>query len=167
MKTKIKYILVFLAIISLVLKELILGIVFATTYTIDYADPTQYTISTPDETFVNNGKAQLSTSYTLNGTLSHGQNYLDGARKTIVDGNYAYTASYLNHAIEITNISTPATPTHVSTITYAQGYSLLGAVDLIKNGNYLYIASYTSDSINIFDVSTPASPIFVSAVTNG
>ncbi|MFT3928557.1 MAG: PKD domain-containing protein [Myxococcales bacterium] len=65
-------------------------------------------------------------------------------------GNYCYLRRFLN--VDIVDVSTPATPTLVSTIDS-------GSRDILVSGNYLYASVY--DGLEVHDISNPANPSLV------
>lgn len=93
-------------------------------------------------------------------TGSGSPNYLSEPRGIVVEGNYAYVASFDNDALTIFDISDPVNPAHVGAIT-GQGSPnyLYGASCIAKQGDYVYIASYHDDALTIFDVSNPTNPV--------
>lgn len=87
--------------------------VLALTYTIDFNTPSQYTLSSADQVFVNSGKAQLSELLTQRGQALNGPNTIENPNQVVVSGNYAYIGSYSNGGIQVFDISTPASPVRV------------------------------------------------------
>ena len=101
---------------------------------------------------------------------------LDGARTittvTIGQSTYALVASFEDDGIQIINITNPATPTAVSSITDGGTFDELeGAFDIttvqIGASTYALVASATDDGVQIIDISTPSSPSAVSSITDG
>jgi len=100
-------------------------------------------------------------------------NYLDSAVSvcvaTIGGTEYAFVASFYNHALSIFDVSTPATPTLEGAITgtgspnyLAYAYSVFVAT--IGGTEYAFVASFLDDALSIFDVSTPATPVHVGVI---
>ena len=87
--------------------------VLALTYIIDFNTPSQYTLSSADQVFVNSGKAQLSELLTQRGQALNGPNTIENPNQVVVSGNYAYIGSYSNGGIQVFDISTPASPVRV------------------------------------------------------
>lgn len=102
---------VFLALLSLFF--LLSKEVIALTYTIDFNTPSQYTLSSADQVFVNSGKAQLSERLLQRGQLLNGPNTIEAPNAVAVSGNYAYVGSYSNGGIQVFDISTPGSPVRV------------------------------------------------------
>ena len=81
----------------------------------------------------------------------------------MVSGSYAYVASALSDSLTVIDVSDPANPVQVGTITNAQ---LAGTYDVALSGNYAYLASATSDRLNVIDVSNPVAPVQIGTVTS-
>ena len=75
-----------------------------------------YSLSNVDQISVNNSQANLSHKLTPRGSLRHGSAQLDGPRKIIIDGNYAYIMSHYGNSLEIVDVSNPNNPTFVRQI---------------------------------------------------
>jgi len=89
----------------------------------------------------------------------------------IGDKTYAVVASYLDHGIQIIDITTPASPTAVAAVTDGASYAeLFGAVDVdtvvIGDKTYAVVASYEDSGVQIIDITTPASPTAVAAISD-
>jgi len=85
-----------------------------------------------------------------------------------VAGNYAYVASADSNALEIVDISNPASPTHKASITDGTGTALLSNPHSVYvSGNYAYVASYGSNALEIVDITDPASPTHKGKILNG
>ena len=119
-----------------------------------------YSLSNVDQISVNNSQANLSHKLTPRGSLRHGSAQLDGPRKIIIDGNYAYIMSHYGNSLEIVDVSNPNNPTHISSLTQSPAVSLYTPMGMIKHGNYIYLASSTNYLV-IVDVSNPNNPTFV------
>lgn len=100
-------------------------------------------------------------------------NYLNAARSvyvaTIGGTEYAFVASYVDHALTIFDVSTPATPVHISEMTGAGNPNWLGGaygvcVATIGGTEYAFVTSYSDDALTVFDVSTPAVPVHVGEI---
>ena len=106
-----------------------------------------------------------------------GFNTLAGAFNitTVVIGTvpYALVASLDDDGIQIINISTPATPTFVASVTDGVGGfdTLAGASRIttvtVGSATYALVAAGADDGIQIIDISTPASPTVVSSIIDG
>ena len=92
---------------------LIIDDIFAVTYILDFSTPSQYTLSSADQVFVNSGKAQVSELLTQRGQAINGPNTIENPNAVVVSGNYAYVGSYSNGGIQVFDISTPGSPTRV------------------------------------------------------
>jgi hypothetical protein len=76
-----------------------------------------------------------------------------------IQGDYAYLASF--STMRIVDISTPATPVLVGTLSFASGY----AVSVGISGDYAYLGRVSTDrGFYVVDVSNPAAPFFVGDV---
>lgn len=73
----------------------------------------------------------------------------------VVDGDYAYVGSWYDR-LNVFDISDPATPTLVGSITGDSDLDLISTI--IKDGDYLYVTAHDADTLVIVDVSTPSSP---------
>lgn len=157
-KIFIYIILVFLAIRFIVLP------VFAVTYTIDFNTPSQYTLSSADQVFVNSGEAQLSERLTQRGQVLNGPNSIENPNAVVVNGNYAYVGSYANGGVQVFDISTPGSPTRVGGILPNSTNRIYGIYDMEISGSYLYVSSYSYHTITVLDISTPTNPTYVAKV---
>ena len=102
---------------------------------------------------------------------------LDGARNvttvTIGLSTYALVASEHDNGIQIIDITNPAMPTAVSSVTDGVGNfdELFGPRGIttvtIDASTYALVASFSDDGIQIIDITNPAAPIAVSSVTDG
>ena len=106
---------------------------------------------------------------------------LDGAASiitvTIDSFTYALVASEFDDGVQIIDITNPATPIAVSSITDATATNgspfdaLNGAFSItsIQIGSSLYalVASFNDDGMQIIDISDPTTPTAVSSVTDG
>jgi hypothetical protein len=119
-----------------------------------------YSLSNVDQISISNSKANLSHKLTPRGSLRHGSAQLDGPRKIIIDGNYAYIMSQSSNGIEIVDISNPSAPSHVTSITQTATMLLYTPTGMIKNGNYLYVTN-SWNYLVVIDVSVPTNPQFV------
>lgn len=140
--------------------------VLALTYTIDFNTPSQYTLSSADQVFVNSGKAQLSELLTQRGQALNGPNTIENPNQVVVSGNYAYIGSYSNGGIQVFDISTPASPVRVWGILPTATNLLYGIADMEISGNYLYATSYTNDAFVIINITTPSTPTYVTKLIN-
>ncbi len=78
---------------------------------------------------------------------------------------YVYVASSNSNALEIVNISNPAAPEHMASISDGTGGALLGAPKSVTVvGYYAYIASYTSNALEIIDISNKSVPVHKGSV---
>ncbi len=94
---------------------------------------------------------------------------LSGAEGIHVVGQYAYVSSTVDDGVEILDISTPATPTHVGSIDDAEcGYrcQLDGAHEIYVSGDHAYIPATDDDGLEILDISTPATPTHVGSIND-
>ena len=76
-------------------------------------------------------------------------------------GNYLYSASSLNF-IEIYNVSNPAAPSLVTSITTSYNYRVS---EMTVSGNYLYVGG-GFNPIDIYDITNPVSPSLISSITS-
>jgi hypothetical protein len=76
-----------------------------------------------------------------------------------IQGDYAYLSSF--STMRIVDISTPATPALVGTLSFTGGY----AVSVGVSGDYAYLGRVsTNRGFYVVDVSNPAAPVFVGDV---
>src|SRR3989344_5765607 len=100
---------------------------------------------------------------TIKGSVTDATN-LDGAISVYVSGRYAYLAAQTADRLTIVDVSNPASPTTVGSVTDAQ---LDTANAVYVTGNYAYVAaSGNADRLTIVDVSNPSSPAIVGSVTS-
>ncbi|MBW4061801.1 hypothetical protein HJC99_04505 [Candidatus Saccharibacteria bacterium] len=78
-----------------------------------------------------------------------------------VQGHYAYTANYSSSTLGIYDVSNPAAPFSVGSV------SISIATNVYVQGRYAYVTSQGSGGIVIVDVSNPSSPISVGSVATG
>jgi hypothetical protein len=85
-----------------------------------------------------------------------------------VSGNYAYVTSFGSNALEIVNISNPASPTHAGSIVDGSGGALLNSpYGVFVSGNYAYVTSSGSDALEIVDISNAANPTHSGSIVDG
>ncbi|MGD0535475.1 MAG: PKD domain-containing protein, partial [Methanoregula sp.] len=85
-----------------------------------------------------------------------------------VSGNYAYIADAGSNALEIVDVSNPASPVHKGSISNGAGGALIQEpFSVYVSGNYAYVASSQSNALEIVDVSNPASPVHKGSISNG
>jgi prepilin-type N-terminal cleavage/methylation domain-containing protein len=78
---------------------------------------------------------------------------LTGPSSVRVFGNYAFVTDQNNNALEIIDISNPASPTHKATVANgANGALLTGLNSVFVSGNYAYVASNMSNALEIIDL---------------
>ena len=99
---------------------------------------------------------------------------LDGAinvhTTTIGSNTYAVVASYLDHGIQIINITNPEMPTPVSSVIDDETLVLETAMAVhtttIGSNTYAVVASYRDDGIQIINITNPEMPTPVSSLTD-
>ena len=120
---------------------------------------------------------------TVASSVSDGSTFdeLNGARGIttvqIGQSTYALVAAFEDDGVQIINITNPATPTAVSSITDGGNddaggiFELNGARDIttttIGSSTYALVASYYDDGVQIIDITNPATPTAVSSITDG
>ena len=109
-------------------------------------------------------------------TVQSGEGFgLDGAVGFAVheDGgsSYAVVAAHLGHAIQIIDVTDPASPVTVATVPDGEGFELEGSGDVAvyeRGGNsYAVVAVFDGDAIQIIDITDPASPAAVATIRDG
>ena len=90
----------------------------------------------------------------------------------IGDSHYALTTSSRVNAIQIINITDPASPWPVATLTDSQAYPELGGAysittTQIGDSHYALVAADSDDGVQIINITDPASPSPVAALTDG
>ena len=96
---------------------------------------------------------------------------------TIGSSTYALVASFFDDGVQIIDITNPATPTAISSVTDATA-SISSTFDVLDGANgittvkigsstYALVASFNDSGVQIIDISTPASPTAVSSVIDG
>jgi hypothetical protein len=97
-----------------------------------------------------------------------GAPFLNTSRGVYVSGTYAYVVSTGSDALEIIDISNPASPVHRGSVVDGSGGALLNnPYSVFVSGSYAYIASTGSDALEIIDISDPASPVHRGSVVDG
>ena len=81
-----------------------------------------------------------------------------------VSGNYAYVTSSGSNALEIVDVTNPATPVHAGCIS---NYYLTGAQNVHVSGRYAYVTSPAINTLEIVDISDPANPVHAGIVQDG
>lgn len=76
------------------------------------------------------------------------------------NGQYLFVAAYTGNNFSIYDVSNPASPSHVKTIT-----TETGPYGLAASGSYVFVSAFNADKIQAVDVSTPASASVVGAVS--
>ncbi|HSX18344.1 MAG TPA: carbohydrate binding domain-containing protein [Candidatus Saccharimonadales bacterium] len=99
----------------------------------------------------------VPSSYTgwTNSGLSH-------PRTVQVQGRYAYVMDDGNGSLHIFDLSNPANPVKISSVT---GFS--ANIGAYAQGNYIYATDRNNVRLRIIDVSNPASPTVVSNISTG
>ena len=120
--------------------------------------------------------AQLIVSSTASVTDGESGFYeLEGAygiTTVVIDGKtYALVASSLDDGVQIMNISNPADPTAIASVTDGDDFDELdGAYAIttvvIGGKTYALVASYVDDGVQIMDISNPASPTATASLRN-
>ncbi len=90
--------------------------------------------------------------------------------------HYALVASFLNDGLQIIDITNPASPTAVASVTdnstanptvYTELDGALSVTAItIDSNHYALVASYFDDGLQIINITTPASPSAVAAITD-
>lgn len=92
---------------------------------------------------------------------------LAAPQSVFISGNYAYVASYTSNALEIVDVSNPASPVHKGSLLNGTGGALLKNPNSVYvAGNYAYVTS-ASNALEIIDVSNPALPAHKGSLTHG
>jgi hypothetical protein len=120
--------------------------------------------------------AQLNVSPTASVTDGGTYPELDGARgiTTVVIGEktYALVAAFSDDGVQIIDISNPASPSAVASVTDGTTYPALNGARgittvVIGEKTYALVAAYSDDGVQIIDISNPASPSAVASLTDG
>lgn len=141
--------------------------VFALSNTWDLNLDTQYTLSNSVTTNVSWWAWSLTMQLNHEWSINNGVWWalMNNVEDIIIEWNYAYLASAVSDAIEILDISNPASPSHVSSIVNGAWWATLDDPrSLVKNGNYLYVSVNGSDRLEVIDVTNPASPTHVVSI---
>ena len=85
--------------------------------------------------------------------------------------SYAIVAAHFGHAVQIIDITDPASPAAVATVRNGDGFELDGPGDVAvyESGgrSYAVVAVFDGDAVQIIDITDPASPAAVATVRNG
>jgi hypothetical protein len=87
---------------------------------------------------------------------------LAGPRSVYVQGRYAYVANYGSSTFQIIDVSNPASPTSVGSVSTGSN-----PTSVYVQGRYAYVVNYSGNTLQIFDVSNPTSPTSVGSVSTG
>jgi fibronectin-binding autotransporter adhesin len=85
-----------------------------------------------------------------------------GVHSVAVSGNYVYDVNQTLNRLSVIDVSTPSSPTIVSTTTTTGGPQVI-----VVAGKYAYTVNSSSSTLSVFDVSTPSSPTLVSTSAAG
>jgi len=88
---------------------------------------------------------------------------LEDASDVALDGDYAYMTAYGADRVVIIDISNPAAPSVVGSVTHAD---LDGARGIALSGDYAYVTGYNADTLVVVDISNPTAPSVVGSVTH-
>ena len=80
-----------------------------------------------------------------------------------MSGSYAYVASIYTDSLTVIDISNPAAPVQVGTVSTAD---LEGAASVAVSGGYAYVAGSYANSLTIIDISNPAAPAQVGTISS-
>ena len=94
------------------------------------------------------------------------------ATHTIGTSHYALVASQDDDGVQIINITTPASPSAVASITDGADYPVLDeargiTTHTIGSSHYALVASLADDGVQIIDITDPANPSAVVNITDG
>ncbi|MEI9913650.1 MAG: hypothetical protein WDN66_01430 [Candidatus Saccharibacteria bacterium] len=87
-----------------------------------------------------------------------------GPYSVYVQGSYAYVVNQVSNNLVIYNISNPAAPALVGSVSTG---SSSNPYNVYVSGNYAYVANWGSDSLAIINISNPANPTLISSTTTG
>jgi len=118
-------------------------------------------------TLASSARSQVNVGNITNSNLQ--APLLVSPNSVYVLGNYAYVASAASNALEILDITNPATPLHKGSISDGGGAApfLYGPSSVYVSGNYAYVASVNSNALEIVDITNPAAPVHKGSVSNG
>lgn len=107
--------------------------------------------------------AQLYVSGTVPTAALYTSGSLGGAPWDIkVVGNYAYIMVDSTSTLKIYDVSNPASPVSVGSVSMANAGNYLAVA-----GKYAYVTETTGSKLEVFDISNPRSPVSVGSVTTG
>ena len=92
---------------------------------------------------------------------------------TISGSTYALVAGYLDHAVQVIDVTDPANPIPVASLHDGVGgfEALAGPFDIeivtASGTTYVLVASYLDNGVQVIDMSDPTSPIPVAAIQDG
>lgn len=79
-----------------------------------------------------------------------------------VQGRYAYTTDATNDKLHIVDVSNPANPTDISSLT------LTGAPQKVfVQGHFAYVTTQGADALDIINISNPSNPVQTGTISNG
>lgn len=82
-----------------------------------------------------------------------------------VNGNYAYVTSYGDKALEILDVSNPASPVHTGKIEFM--FNNPTPFDVFVAGSYAYVTLRDEDALAVVDSSNPSSSFLASILRHG
>ena len=91
---------------------------------------------------------------------------------TIENSTYALVTAYIDHGVQIINITDPYKPINASSITNGTSYPTLGhpffiTTTTIGGSTYALVAAFSGDGVQIINIDDPYNPTNVSSITNG
>jgi hypothetical protein len=86
-------------------------------------------------------------------------NYLGGAYRVEVSGNYAYVTALSHSALVVVNISNPLSPSVTGRLVES------GISSLKVSGNYAYVCEYSSAKLIIVNINNPYAPTKVGSIS--
>jgi hypothetical protein len=103
-----------------------------------------------------------------NGSLPSGQaNFLQHATSVAISGNYAYVTAFYGHRLTVIDISTPTSPSIVTSL--SDSTHLMNPNNVAVAGNYAYVADQTNPTgvqFSIVNISNPAAPFVAGSLSN-
>jgi len=85
------------------------------------------------------------------------RNYLNGANRIFISGNFSYVTAAVNDSINIINITNKSNPVRVGSLSDSIWFDGITGVHVI--GDYAYVTGQTSDSFNIVNITNKSNPV--------
>ncbi len=101
---------------------------------------------------------------TVASSLAGGAGVLNGAHAVVANGKYVYVASKFAKTFSTIDVSNPASPVVIATLTDTAHLS--DVKQIAVNGKYAYLASAQNNAVVVIDISNPFAPTYVTQLVD-